>query len=567
MMETFIERVAKDILNQQQDPSQTLLIIPNNRAALFLKNALVQNSKKSVILPKIITISEFISRLSGVQVANKTDLLFDFYNCFRASKIEGQSQSFLEFYKWGKVVLSDFNEIDNHLINPDKIFTHINATYALEAWSPDSSALTDFQKKYINLWANLRLLYEKFKNRLIATGKGYSGLVKKIALQRIESGIWDLPYTFDHLHFIGFSALSESEKQIIQNAILQKGACVHWDTDSYYIDNPNNEAGLFLRRYKKDKTLSSTFSESENYLLQNEKNIRILKCQTNVVQVEILNEILKKNQARNTAVVLCDEQLIVPVLNAIPKNQTDINVTLGFPVNVTSVFSHWLEFIRFQCEPGKFEKSKLRLLSENWVWHSLDSQKDLNDDSISDGFAHNLQISEPLLKEYMAVKSKDLPNLIRILVEIAKSILKKENDNDPEDFNTQINKLFHQKLIIILKKLGSMIEAHEVDLEHSEMLFIFKQLMKDEKIDIVGQPTRGIQIMGVLETRVLDFDHLIMLSMNEGDLPKGNNENSIIPLDLKKAYQLPTYSDKDGIFAYHFYRLLQRASHVDLLYS
>jgi hypothetical protein len=568
-MKTFIEACVQKILLDSKDLTSSVIVIPNNRAALFLKKAFIEQCESAIILPKIVTISEFINDLAEMQVANKTELLFEFYNCYHQCGFDEEPQSFLEFYKWAKVVIADFNEIDNQLVNPSKILSHINEAYALEAWSPQGGELSAFQKKYIKLWANLKQLYFRFESILISKQKAYAGLIKKVALQRIESGIWELPYALNHLYFIGFSALSESEKAIIKNCILQKNAEIFWDTDEFYFQNRTLEAGIFLRKYKKDKVLGPTIHSSGSSLLNSAKNIRVLTCQDSIGQVEALSEILKKEKFENVAVVLCDENVIVPVLNSIPKNQKDINVTLGFPVNLTRVFSHWLSLIQFHCEPNKLEVRKLMHLTDNWIWRTIDNNGELKNviKNSKQYFQHSIQLNKAVLQDFIDIKSSDTNGLLDNLIEISRQLLKISGKETEEDFENQIEKIFHQKLIVVLKQIKGLIHQYKVRLDYTEVLFIFKQLMKDEKIDVVGQPSQGIQIMGVLETRVLDFENIIMLSLNEGILPKGNSDSSIIPLDIKRAYKLPTYIEKDGIFAYHFYRLLQRTKNAELLYT
>ncbi len=269
-MDNFLEETVKDILENNEDLSRLIFVIPNNRAALFLKDAIKKNATKSLILPQIKTISEFIAEISGLSQVDPLISLFEFYECYRENVTLSENETFLDFIKWGRTVINDFNEIDNHLVNPKKILSHINEAYALEVWSPDQTTLTNFQKKYIKLWAELGPLYEQFSKKLLKHNKGYSGLLKRTALDNLNQGSWSED---SFVHFIGLSALTKSEEEILKWFVKNEKATVHWDVDEFYLLNKEHEAGTFIRRYYNNSTLRKTFTKIHKFYKNKEKHI------------------------------------------------------------------------------------------------------------------------------------------------------------------------------------------------------------------------------------------------------------------------------------------------------
>jgi ATP-dependent helicase/nuclease subunit B len=582
-MASFINDVLKDLQSKNVNLSDITIILPSKRAGVFLKNELSQVVNKTLFSPKILSIEDFVEDLSQLKTISNTELLFEFYHSYRALSTSSEIESFEQFSKWGQILLQDFNEIDRYLIPQKDIFSYLSAIQDLTHWSLDSNK-TDFVKNYLSFWNKLLEYYSHFTEQLLNQKTGYQGLIYRKAAENIESYIKNNPKT-NHV-FLGFNALNTAEEIIIQ-ALLESGwAKIYWDIDAQFINNPIHDAGLFTRTHKKNWPFfkNNPFNWiGQNY--SNQKNISIYGIPKNIGQAKYIGSILNtiqssKNTLDSTAVILGDESLLIPVLNSIPKKITALNITMGFPLKsipLASLFEnlfylhkkqndsfYYKDIINIISHPfirplfhkrGKDYAAQIidTIKSDNLIYLSINRLKDL---------AENKQnaLIEMLFLKWNKNITETLENCSNLILIIKSHLDEKKSSNLLSlEYLYRFNELFNE--LIRLNSTYNYIK------DISTLYSIYKELVNTETLDFKGEPLQGLQIMGMLESRVLDFETIIISSVNEGILPAGKSNNSFIPFDVKLEKKLPTYKEKDAVYTYHFYRLLQRAKNIHILYN
>jgi len=582
-MASFINEVLIDLQNKNVNLSAITFILPSKRAGIFLKNELSQLVNKTIFSPEILSIEDFVEDLSQLKTISNTELLFEFYDSYQTLSKSTEIESFESFSKWGQILLQDFNEIDRYLVPQKQIFDYLSAIQDINHWSLETNK-TDFVKNYLSFWNKLFGYYTHFTEQLLNQKKGYQGLIYREAVENLESYIQNNP-NIEHV-FIGFNALNTAEEIIIQELLESGLAKIYWDIDTQFINNPIHDAGLFTRSHKKNWSFfkNNPFNWiSQNY--SNQKKIAICGIPKNIGQAKyigsILNNIHASNKSlENTAVILGDESLLIPVLNSIPKNIKALNITMGFPLksipfaslfeslfylhkkpngsfyfkDVINIMSH--QFIRplFHVEGKDYAALIIDTIkSNNLIYLSLDRLKELAENK------QNKLIDILFLKwrENIEETLKNCSNLILII----KSHLDKNKSSNllSLEYLYRFNELFNE-----LTRLHS---KYNYINDISALYSIYKELLNTETLDFKGEPLQGLQIMGMLESRVLDFETIIISSVNEGILPGGKSNNSFIPFDVKLENNLPTYKEKDAVYTYHFYRLLQRAKNIYILYN
>ena len=579
-MSVFINSVLDDIVAKQIDLNKSVFILPNKRTGFVLINEISKKVKKTLFAPKVFTIEEFVKEISDLNLAKNTELLFELYNIYcEINKDKTEIDDFENFLKWGQLLIQDFNEIDRYLIDQDHVFDYLFSIKEINHWSlePQKSELI---KNYLNFWAQLKVLYHKFSEALIHNKKTYQGLIYREATSNLETFIQSNDETI--YIFLGFNALNTSESLIIQELLDKNKALVYWDIDHYFLKHKNHISNLFIKQYlsnwqyyKKQPLLL----KSDSYLKP--KNINVISVPKLVGQAKcignIINKISKKDLEK-TAVILGEEHLLEPLLESLPPRINKVNITMGLPLKNTPLSSLF------------------------YLWFQLQTKSDLH-------FYHKDLInfiSHPYIKEFLKLNGADGALKIRQYI--------KENNNVHISLQTllkieiklsdKINLLFtpwNQDTNLALDQISNLIYKMKSELEtlHNNALFseylyrfntlfnelkrlndkykhlnnvktlsqIYNQLLNTETLDFSGEPLEGLQIMGMLEARVLDFDTVIISSVNEGILPSGKSENSYIPYDVKIENNLPTYKDKDAVYSYHFFRLLQRAKHIYIIYN
>jgi RecB family exonuclease len=586
-MITFLEKIADYLIETSADNiSETCLVFPNRRAGLYLKKYLSQKLKKNIWSPSIFSIEDFVCHITGFRIADPTTLLFDFYNIYK--KIEGiKAQNFDEFMNWAQVLLSDYNDADMNLADTEKLFEYLNEAKAISLWNLDNSSLTDHEKEYLKFYKSLGKYYAEFSSFLLGRNTVYQGLAHKFAAENIDKLIGSIK--FNKIIFAGFNALTASEEKIIR-AFLDAGkADIFWDAEKYYTDNKIQEAGSFIRKYRNDWELKE-FNWLENNYGDDTKEITITGVPLQIGQAEYMGQLLSemsdnKANSENTAVVLADENLLIPLLYSIPENVKDINITMGYPLSNSSVHSLLLNIFALIENSQKYSSNNtIRFYQKdviNFLNHpylkligSLSSKTSginsllsfiKNSNRIFFGSEEiRKRLGNPIIKSIFENKQNNnialLAN-ITSLIGLIRDTLIFENKNTDIDFEY----LFHYAIII--NKVRNLLTDYGFISDIKTLRKVFTGLADSTTIPFYGEPLKGLQIMGMLETRTLDFENIILLSANEQILPAGKFQHTFIPYDIRKEMGLSTYKQKESIFAYHFYRLLQRAKNIHIIYN
>jgi hypothetical protein len=603
-MQSFLEKTVQYLYKKYGDDiSDLCIVLPNRRAGLFLKTHLSNNLKKTFWSPQILATEDFVALLSELQPADSTTLLFDLYETVKKCNSQN-TETFDEFSKWGQILLSDFNEIDRYLIDAKQLFGNLKNIKELESWSLNTDEeLTDFQKQYLVFWESLGTYYSDFVERSLKKKQAYQGLAYRIvAKDPVERAA---KHPWKKIIFAGFNALNLAEEIMIEKLVDADKAEIIWDTDSYYVNDPNQEAGRFIRKYneygrfKKIKERNIVFEET---LLSNEKKtITIIGAAKNVAQAKVAGSLvtsIEKEQGhlQNTALVLADENLLFPVLHSLPKGLEDINVTMGYPLKNTPVAGYFDIVFNLHENAKKIAAGK-----ENYSYYHTDLIKLLSHPYTAIALADKeLKLSvKPIVQtiqgrnivfaaistldklfidhpdEYTLLRplfthwktAADGIACIQYLIEILKNgIIAQQDANAENKASLELEYLF--AFTKIVKRIQVLMTDYPDSIDDVKTLrSIINQIVRASTLPFYGEPLMGLQVMGMLETRTLDFENVILLSCNEDILPSGKAVNSFIPFELKRHFGLPTYSDKDAIFAYHFYRLLQRATNIYLLYN
>ncbi len=562
-MESFLSKVVSEILKRQDDLRNVVLVVPSERAGVFLREELNQRNLKATFFPEVISIQNYTQRLSGIILADYIKLLFDFYTIYQQNIPVKEQESFETFSQWATVALNDFNEIDSHLVPAKAIFSNLFDVRRLQLWFKDKTP-SKLAKNHLAFFKNLYFLYQKFSEHLDREKVGYQGFIYKKAIENLPKFI---KTTTTHTAFIGFNALNKAEEVLFQELLLHQKASIFWDANSKWLET-QNEAGYFLRKYQKTWKYyeKNPFLYIENEL--SEPKFHIIGTAKNVGQVKYVGELLSKQKnTEKTAWILADENLLPIALQSIPKNIDQLNITMGYPLKEVPL-SHLFHAI-FKLHLSVQNKKSRQFYYKNVI--DILHHPYLNKIS-----PNSLKIANSILKDselfvsklYLENKGFRLSELFSTydtsdkLLDICLKIINElieQTESIEREYAYRFGQIFHQ-----LKKLNEKYGY----LKDIKMLFTFyNQILYNEKVSFRGEPLSGLQLMGMLETRAIDFSTVIITSVNERILPKGKSENSFIPFDIKKHFKMPTYQEKDAIFSYHFQRLLQRAREVYLVYN
>lgn len=603
-MQPFLQKVSLHIIqNYGENLGGLSIVLPNKRAGLFLKKYLAVQSGKTTWSPKIFSIDEFMTEIAGVIIPEPLTLLFDLYAVYKNT--EGtDAQPPEEFLGWGSVLLNDFNEIDSYCADAGQLFNYLNEIKAIETWNPDGRGLTDFQKQYLAFWRSLGKLYFGFRESLCQKKQAYQGLAYRLAADKIKNQTTEVSdKNTQHLLFVGFNALTKAEEIVIRHFIGLGKAEILWDADRYYSENTNQEAGKFIRKNETDPgffppaKLSPGKKENKEFrwkcddLETSEKEIEVIGVPGNVLQAKVAGNILaalfntadfspESANFQKTAVVLANESLLLPVLQSLPEKVKNVNITMGYPLKYSPLHDFWNSLFRLHENIVLFSekrffyyrdvvqvlshpflsfseefsalavKSLAEIKQKNRIYFSAGELQKMAEES---GRAEALKDILPLFSDWKNEPLAAISNLIRFVK------FRISEKNMEAEFLASYLEIFHQ--------IQSLPELQNVIQDIRTLRIIFNLVAESCSVPFSGEPLMGLQVMGMLETRTLDFENVILLSANEEVLPSGKSQNSFIPLDVKKQFGLPTYSDRDAIFAYHFYRLMQRAKKVSVLFN
>ena len=620
-MKPFLYQVASLFYSEYgAEVSRLAFVFPNRRTGLFFQKYLSEVSEKPLFSPTILTINDLFVQLSGKQAADRISMLFKLYDIYL--RHSGSSETFDEFLYWGEMLLNDFDDIDKYMADARMLFTNVTDLREIENdfsfLSPEQIAAirtfwssfypkgdTPNQEQFLAVWQILYALYTDLREALATEGKGYEGMIFREVVEQMEKDeCCDLPYT--KVVFVGLNALSVAEERFLSGLQKRGIADFYWDYASPKVTDPDNKASYFVERNLRQ--FPSQLIENGQLTIDNEdddkKKIEVIGIPSGIGQAKqvcsILNELCKEEEmsaeeALRTAVILPDEHLLIPVLNAIPEQIKRINVTMGYPLAGTPVASLMEYILALQ--------KNIRYVDRRPVFYFRDVLPILNHRYISttspevvSNLVKNISENNKIYISYDDLNKTPLLSilftpvtavetfsdyLINVLQELNKAVeggkLKVESVNSDTEplstFNSQLSTIndIEQEFIFhyfaTVNRMKEVMREANVEMKIDTYFRLLKRVTDTITIPFHGEPLSGLQIMGVLETRALDFDRLIILSMNEGIFPLRKAANSFIPYNLRRGFGLPTYEHQDSVWAYHFYRLIYRASHVSLLYD
>lgn len=581
-MTTFIQDVLTDLHKKELNLSELTFILPSKRAGLFLKHQLSNIISHNIFAPQIVSIEEFVEELSQIKSISNTELIFEFYSTYSQLTKKEHLDSFESFSKWAQILLQDFNEIDRYLIPQEKIFNYLSAIQDLNHWSLEENK-TDFVKNYLSFWNKLYSYYEHFTQELLNKKVGYQGLIYREAVENLEAYIQNNSQK-KHV-FLGFNALNTAEETIIQELLQKDLANIYWDIDDVFMSNTKHDAALFTRQHLKHWTYfqNNPFNWIGKHYSKN-KNISAIGIPKNIGQAKYIGTLLKKlqkenNTLNNTAVVLGDENLLIPVLNSLPTSIQALNVTMGFPLKsipLASLFDALFHLHKTNLN-SFYYKDILNIITHPFI-HPLLSFGGVNYSSkLVETIENNnlVYVNKDRLSKIIKIDNDILDllfssweNSIRLALEnCSKLILKIKSSLDENKKSNVLALEYVFRFNTLFNELTRLNSEHEHITDITTLYSVYRELLSSETLDFQGEPLQGLQLMGMLESRVLDFETIIISSVNEGILPAGKSNNSFIPFDVKLENNLPTYKEKDAVYTYHFYKLLQRAKNVYIIYN
>lgn len=587
-MNSFISNTAKYILENYSPANKVCVVLPNRRAGLFLKKEIASSISTPIWSPAIFSVEDFVFSLTDLQPADNAELLLALFRIVRSSKGHEEDR-FDEFCKWAPALLSDFNEVDMWMADPKALFTNLADIKEIESWSLGEETLTDFQKKYLHFWDQTGLWYNALRTELLSRNKAWSGLAHRLVAENI-AGNTKLAQ-WKHIVFAGFNALSSSQEKIL--SILSSGnkAKVLWDADRYYLEDPMNEAGLFLRTYREKFFGAKTemdFPHVGDFLTATKKNITLIAAARNVSQARAAAGFLqlegKDFIADETAVVLADETLLIPALNSLPLRFSEVNITMGYPMRNTPVFTllHILfslqenaQRFNIRSREGElkfYHHDVIRLLRHPYVVNTALYPDTLIEVIRQIGRRNITFVSVGKLAEIGGTEfqqqhwfepwtsAEHCIDQLRAVIGEMKAVF-----SSHEEWALDVEYLYQFNLA--LNKISSLVKDWKEFSTVSAIKNLLLQVFGTSSIPFSGEPLAGLQVMGMLETRCLDFKNVILVSANEGMLPQQSSQHSFIMYDLRKAFGLPVHQQRDAITAYNFYRLLQRAENICIVYN
>ena len=594
MQQTFLGEVASKLYEQYGDEISSLtIVLPSRRARLFFSDEISRLIDHPIWQPEYISMDDIMRQAASYETGEKVRIITELYKVYS----QYHEESFDKFYFWGEMLLSDFDLIDKYMIDADTLFRNLCDIKELEAdlsyltpemrkiihafWSnfADEASLSDEKRKFLAVWLSLAPIYHRFKARLHELGFAYSGMLYRSAADNIANGQCEPDLERSYV-FVGFNALSECEKRMLKHLNLNAKSCeFYWDYDSYYVDNTEQEAGKFLR--ENISTLKPKVEITHDNFLNINKKLSAISTISNVTQCKYVNTLLREISPslefdKQTAIVLTDESLLIPLLHSLPQElSNNINITMGYPLRQTTAYSFIERVIELQKNARKnkdgettfYHVDAMGLLSHPYLTERESEKCEKLRKEILSG--RYIRINSKIFSdsEFLSAIFSTTDNwntLSKWLLEIIDIII-----STPTDKN-ETNKLQLSYLTILseqITELSNCLNKCEIDITTSTFTSLLKRHLQTIRIPFSGEPLRGLQIMGILETRNIDFKNVIILSMNDDNFP-GNlmGAPSFIPYNLKAAYGMPTPEHHEGVNAYYFYRLIQRAERVDMLY-
>ena len=603
-MTPFLQQIASLFYQQYgAEVSRLAFVFPNRRTGLFFQKYLSEVADKPLFSPTILTINDLFVQLSGKQTADRINMLFMLYDIY--VRHSGSTETFDEFLYWGEMLLNDFDDVDKYMADARMLFTNVTDLREIEndfsfLDAEQIAAIRTFwssfypkgdspnQEEFLAVWKILYTLYNDLRDALAAEGRGYEGMIFREVVEQMEqNNCCDLPYT--KVVFVGLNALSVAEERFLIQLHKRGIADFYWDYASDKVTDPNNKASYFVERNLKNFPSQYPLPAEEKV----DTEIEVIGIPSGIGQAKqvynLLNELCKEDEmspeeALRTAIILPDEHLLIPVLNAIPEQIRRINVTMGYPLAGTPVASLMEYILALQKnvryvdrQPVFYFRDVLPILNHRYISSTCPEivnalVKDIAENNRIYISAADLGKTDLLSVLFLPVTDVNTFSdyLINVLQELNKVMHALSSGEEEEDATQRTNDLEQEFIFHYFTTVNRMKEIMQdagIEMKIDTYFRLLKRVTDTITIPFRGEPLSGLQIMGVLETRALDFDRLIILSMNEGIFPLRKAANSFIPYNLRRGFGLPTYEHQDSVWAYHFYRLIYRANHVSLLYD
>lgn len=575
---SFINQFVKEIISLQEQHEEVCVVIPSKRAKIFILNT-YKKACRNVFLPKIITIEEFIEEVTELSNIDQTNLLLEFFNFYKVNS-SNESQTFASFVTWAKTLLYDFKDIDGYLISTERLFPYLQEIKAIERWELKAEDQTELIKKQLAFWYGLPELYTGFYTYLLNNKIGHSGLIQRETTKTLKNY---LKNTKQFFVFGGFNALNNAEQFIFQTILTEQRGLVLWDIDVSFLNEKIHLAGHFINKFKNNWSYykHNPLSGYSDYY-KKPKNIHIYKTIKSIGQAKLVSHILNKYDldVNQTTVVLPDESLLLPILNHLPDKIDALNITMGYPAinNPIQFLIH--DFFKLHLKAKKTNKNEsvfyfkhvLSILQNPNIIELTDTRsvinhiKQFNINYITfnkiKSIATDDQLILDLLFGFTFQNNLDFLNKIDTLIKLIKK--RKENNNN---HLAKIDLSFLYSLYQMVNQLKSYLQKYAIEDDCRLLFELYQDQVSQAQVAFEGQPLQGLQIMGMLESRMLDFETVIIPSCNEGILPPKPRQQSIVPFDVKIEHGMPTQLEQDALITYHFYRLISKAKNIFLIYD
>ncbi|MGV0977525.1 PD-(D/E)XK nuclease family protein [Empedobacter falsenii] len=568
-MAQFIENVVKDLVQNQKNFINTTLVLPGKRPMLFFKQEF-QRQAQNIILPQMKSIEELMSELSGLEIISGINLWFKAYQAYK--KIVVKPDSFEDFIKWGPTVLKDFDDIDASLQPADKVLDYLVSVERISQWGDGKIEIgkNEIIQNHLTFWGIVSKLYFQLQQDLLDSKEAYAGMVFRIASEKVEEIIENRT---SHYVFAGFNALTKAEQALIFRLEKENLATLYFDADKYYYENPNQEAGSFLRKYKeKIKPINWVVDE-----FSKPKNLQTIGVAKQVGQAKYIADLIRnlnEDEIKNTALILADESILPAILNSLPENITHLNISMGIPLRSVPLAQFFKSIFELQMNREKlgkgtmfYFKNVLQILENKTLslFSTEESRKLIGD----------IRLQNRIFNSQNSIQNSLGESIFKSIFHIPKSITEfihhLKNWTDELLHHPSMNDLLMKEYLFFFKKVFNQLHENLLSVDdikdYRTLFLLYNKIVSSETISFIGEPLKGLQLMGLLETRLLNFDNIIMTSVNDEILPLGRQNNTFIPYDIRKQMKLNTFTENDSIYAYHFYRLIQRAKNAYFVYD
>lgn len=590
-MKSFLQIVAQDIYAKHgKDLSRMAVVFPNKRAGLFFNEHLAAESEKPLWSPAYLSISELLQSLSALRPADPVRLICELYTVF--GRETGSDESLDDFYFWGELMISDFDDVDKNLVDAGKLFQNLRN---LKSMMDDFEFLdeeqekairqfflnfsverhTELKQKFISLWDTLGGIYNGFRERLMSEGLAYEGMLYRDAIDKLDTG--NLPY--DTYVFVGFNRLNKAETRLFK--LLQQAgkALFYWDYDEFYAgrEECRHEAGTFIRKNLEEFPSQLDHDVFDNLLKP--KTVRYISASTENAQARYLPEWIRSTLTGNekeNAIVLCNEALLLPVLHSIPGNVKNINITMGFPLVQTPAYAFVdalleLQTAGYNSNTGRYTYTAVQAVLKHPYTRSLSPNAGALEQELTSKnrfYPYPAELKKDGFLDILFTPCNGMAGLCRYITGLLKEVTVLYRRE--EDAGDVFNQLYRESLFksyTVVNRILSLMESGAMNLKVETLRRLIHKMLAATHIPFHGEPAIGLQIMSVLETRNLDFRNLIVLSLNEGLFPKGGGDASFVPYNLRRAFGMTTIEHRDALYAYYFYRLMQRAEQITLVHN